>query len=182
MQRNVSAGVFKQLLRFSFFVYIFSGRSAVKEEESTAKTEARSKLNKALENAEEEIEKEQEQQEEEESEPESEKGTEEEEEEEKVPVKKTKIKIEKDDAPAVKEAKPPRVPKQPQLPSYIMKLFDRSVNLAKFEESTPLYPLCRSWMQNQPRALPMKQEKNRRSSHLHSRRRGCRGDAEGSNS
>ena len=28
-----------------------------------------------------------------------------------------------------------------QQQSYIMKLFDRSVNLAKFEEATPLYPL-----------------------------------------
>ena len=35
--------------------------------------------------------------------------------------------------------------------SYIMKLFDRSVNLAKFDEDTPLYPLCREWMKNQPR-------------------------------
>jgi hypothetical protein len=36
--------------------------------------------------------------------------------------------------------------------SYIMKLFDRSVNLAKFKENTPLYPLCRSWMANAPRS------------------------------
>ncbi|XP_035676313.1 protein lin-37 homolog [Branchiostoma floridae] len=34
--------------------------------------------------------------------------------------------------------------------TYIMKLFDRSVDLAQFEESTPLYPICRAWMQNQP--------------------------------
>jgi hypothetical protein len=32
--------------------------------------------------------------------------------------------------------------------------------LAKFKEDTPLYSLCRSWMQNQPRALPMKVEKD----------------------
>ncbi|XP_058467116.1 protein lin-37 homolog [Malaya genurostris] len=38
--------------------------------------------------------------------------------------------------------------------SYIMKLFDRSVDLARFDESTPLYPICRSWMQNQPRLNP----------------------------
>ena len=31
-----------------------------------------------------------------------------------------------------------------------MKLFDRSVDLAQFEQSTPLYPICRAWMQNQP--------------------------------
>lgn len=41
----------------------------------------------------------------------------------------------------------------PQPASYIMKLFDRSVNLAQFEENTPLYPLCRAWMKNQPRAM-----------------------------
>ncbi|XP_055524657.1 protein lin-37 homolog [Wyeomyia smithii] len=38
--------------------------------------------------------------------------------------------------------------------SYIMKLFDRSVDLARFDESTPLYPICRAWMQNQPRLNP----------------------------
>lgn len=35
--------------------------------------------------------------------------------------------------------------------SYIMKLFDRSVNLAKFDESTPLYPIVREWLKNSPR-------------------------------
>lgn len=29
-----------------------------------------------------------------------------------------------------------------------MKLYDRSVDLAKFEEDTPLYPICRAWMAN----------------------------------
>lgn len=43
--------------------------------------------------------------------------------------------------------------------SYIMKLFDRSVNLAQFKETTPLYPLCRSWMKNQPRLANVKSEK-----------------------
>ena len=32
--------------------------------------------------------------------------------------------------------------------SYVMKLFDRSVDLAQFTEDTPLYPICRSWIQN----------------------------------
>lgn len=36
--------------------------------------------------------------------------------------------------------------------TYVMKLFDRSVDLAKFEEDTPLYPICRAWMVNQPRS------------------------------
>lgn len=31
-----------------------------------------------------------------------------------------------------------------------MKLFDRSVDLAKFNEDTPLYPICRAWMYNEP--------------------------------
>ncbi|XP_061675436.1 protein lin-37 homolog [Syngnathoides biaculeatus] len=32
----------------------------------------------------------------------------------------------------------------------IMKLFDRSVDLAQFNASTPLYPICRAWMRNNP--------------------------------
>ncbi|KAJ8679740.1 hypothetical protein QAD02_015527 [Eretmocerus hayati] len=35
--------------------------------------------------------------------------------------------------------------------TYVMKLFDRSVDLAQFEEDTPLYPICRAWIANQPR-------------------------------
>lgn len=35
--------------------------------------------------------------------------------------------------------------------TYVMKLFDRSVDLARFQEDTPLYPICRAWMANQPR-------------------------------
>uniref|UniRef100_UPI00398ED926 protein lin-37 homolog n=1 Tax=Pristiophorus japonicus TaxID=55135 RepID=UPI00398ED926 len=31
-----------------------------------------------------------------------------------------------------------------------MKLFDRSVDLAQFSENTPLYPICRAWMRNNP--------------------------------
>ncbi|XP_064632985.1 protein lin-37 homolog [Lineus longissimus] len=34
--------------------------------------------------------------------------------------------------------------------TYVMKLFDRSVDLAQFEDNTPLYPICRAWMRNQP--------------------------------
>jgi hypothetical protein len=34
--------------------------------------------------------------------------------------------------------------------SYIMKLFDRSVDLAQFSEDTPLYPVCRAWIRNHP--------------------------------
>lgn len=36
--------------------------------------------------------------------------------------------------------------------TYIMKLFDRSVDLAKYKENTALYPICRAWMINQPRS------------------------------
>ncbi|KAF4529411.1 hypothetical protein B566_EDAN003505 [Ephemera danica] len=35
--------------------------------------------------------------------------------------------------------------------TYVMKLFDRSVDLAQFSETTSLYPVCRAWMANQPR-------------------------------
>lgn len=34
--------------------------------------------------------------------------------------------------------------------TYIVKLFDRSVDLAQFDESAPLYPICRAWIENQP--------------------------------
>lgn len=34
--------------------------------------------------------------------------------------------------------------------SYILKLYDRSVDLAPFSENTPLYPVCRAWIHNQP--------------------------------
>ncbi|XP_013407765.1 protein lin-37 homolog [Lingula anatina] len=34
--------------------------------------------------------------------------------------------------------------------TYVMKLFDRSVDLAQFTENTPLYPVCRAWIRNQP--------------------------------
>lgn len=40
-----------------------------------------------------------------------------------------------------------------------MKLFDRSVDLAQFDEDSPLYPICRAWIRNQPgtRGLTMGQ-------------------------
>ncbi|XP_029360129.1 protein lin-37 homolog isoform X1 [Echeneis naucrates] len=34
--------------------------------------------------------------------------------------------------------------------AYIIKLFDRSVDLAQFNTNTPLYPICRAWMRNNP--------------------------------
>jgi len=34
--------------------------------------------------------------------------------------------------------------------TYVMKLFDRSVDLAQFRESTSLYPIARAWIHNQP--------------------------------
>ncbi|TNN02435.1 protein lin-37 homolog [Takifugu flavidus] len=34
--------------------------------------------------------------------------------------------------------------------SYIIKLYDRSVDLAQFNTNTPLYPICRAWMRNNP--------------------------------
>ncbi|XP_074539102.1 protein lin-37 homolog [Halichoeres trimaculatus] len=34
--------------------------------------------------------------------------------------------------------------------SYVIKLFDRSVDLAQFNTNTPLYPICRAWMRNNP--------------------------------
>ncbi|ESO91201.1 hypothetical protein LOTGIDRAFT_228731 [Lottia gigantea] len=40
---------------------------------------------------------------------------------------------------------------QPQH-TYVMKLFDRSVDLAQFNEETPLYPVCRAWIKNDPQS------------------------------
>lgn len=40
----------------------------------------------------------------------------------------------------------------PHHQTYVMKLFDRSVDLAKFPTKSALYPICRAWMVNQPRA------------------------------
>lgn len=38
-----------------------------------------------------------------------------------------------------------------QAESFVMKLFDRSLDLSKYNDKTPLYPICRAWMCNQPR-------------------------------
>ncbi|XP_026488137.1 protein lin-37 homolog isoform X1 [Vanessa tameamea] len=42
--------------------------------------------------------------------------------------------------------------KSPQHQSYVLKLFDRSVDLSQFNEDSPLYPICRAWIANQPKA------------------------------
>ncbi|KAM8793666.1 protein lin-37 homolog [Eudromia elegans] len=34
--------------------------------------------------------------------------------------------------------------------SYVIRLFERSLDLAPFPEGTPLYPVCRAWMRNRP--------------------------------
>ena len=34
--------------------------------------------------------------------------------------------------------------------TFVLKLFDRSVDLAQFEANTALYPVCRAWMKDQP--------------------------------
>ncbi|CAG9103257.1 unnamed protein product [Plutella xylostella] len=39
-----------------------------------------------------------------------------------------------------------------QRQTYVLKLFDRSVDLSQFKEDTPLYPICRAWIKNQPKA------------------------------
>ncbi|XP_023168721.1 protein lin-37 homolog [Drosophila hydei] len=35
--------------------------------------------------------------------------------------------------------------------TYVMRLFERSLDLSKYKDKTPLYPICRAWMANQPR-------------------------------
>jgi hypothetical protein len=135
----------------------------VKADLSESKIEARSALNKALEAAETERDltaDEFEDEEIEEDDPEEDDGKkkvkdESQNDEESTPEE------EDDFTPATKQSKFSKVqqPKPVQQASYIMKLFDRSVNLAKFDEETPLYPLCRAWMKNQPRAVGVKNER-----------------------
>lgn len=43
-------------------------------------------------------------------------------------------------------------PQQTVHHTFIMKLFDRSVDLGKYTPQTALYPICRAWMLNQPRS------------------------------
>ncbi|XP_072704242.1 protein lin-37 homolog isoform X1 [Ciconia boyciana] len=43
-------------------------------------------------------------------------------------------------------------PGQQRHNTYVIKLFDRSVELGQFPEGTPLYPVCRAWMRNCPTA------------------------------
>lgn len=43
-------------------------------------------------------------------------------------------------------------PQQTVHHTFIMKLFDRSVDLGKYTPETALYPICRAWMLNQPRS------------------------------
>lgn len=51
-----------------------------------------------------------------------------------------------------KEMPPNQMQQEQPHQSFIMKLFDRSVDLAKYNENTALYPICRAWMLNQPRS------------------------------
>ena len=44
--------------------------------------------------------------------------------------------------------------------TYVMKLFDRNVDLAQFDEGTPLYPVCRAWIRNQPLSRDLSQERS----------------------
>ncbi|KAJ8731102.1 hypothetical protein PYW07_004266 [Mythimna separata] len=50
------------------------------------------------------------------------------------------------------DERPYRRKRSPHRQSYVLKLFDRSVDLSQFSEESPLYPICRAWIANQPRA------------------------------
>lgn len=54
--------------------------------------------------------------------------------------------------PPKRAKKEPTPPPQTVHQSFIMKLFERSVDLSKYDETTALYPICRAWMLNQPRS------------------------------
>jgi len=49
-------------------------------------------------------------------------------------------------------------PKAKIQPAFVMKLFDRGVDLAQFNDATPLYPICRAWIQNKPHASRQRRE------------------------
>ncbi|CAH2318297.1 lin-37 homolog isoform X1 [Pelobates cultripes] len=46
---------------------------------------------------------------------------------------------------------------QPKANTFIIRLFDRSVDLAQFSEDTPLYPVCRAWLRNTPTVRALEQ-------------------------
>lgn len=50
-----------------------------------------------------------------------------------------------------------------QAESFVMKLFDRSLDLSKYTEQTSLYPICRAWMANQPRNPSIRSYRDARS-------------------
>lgn len=50
-----------------------------------------------------------------------------------------------------------------QAESFVMKLFDRSLDLSKYSEQTALYPICRAWMANQPRNPSIRSYRDARS-------------------
>ncbi|XP_053962499.1 protein lin-37 homolog [Anastrepha ludens] len=50
-----------------------------------------------------------------------------------------------------------------QAESFVMKLFDRSLDLSKYTEQTALYPICRAWMSNQPRNPNIRSYRDKRS-------------------
>lgn len=63
----------------------------------------------------------------------------------KIPLRGRPPKRYKKDIPSAQGARPTQQ-------SFIMKLFERSLDLVKFREKTALYPVCRAWMVNQPRS------------------------------
>jgi LIN37 len=131
----------------------------MKQEPSESKIEARSNLNKALEASAAEKDKESEDQSDEEK-LEGDAYMFEESDQSKSKIKSEyEIRKNESDIEAVPSKQSFKQIKTLQPASYIMKLFDRSVNLALFQEDTPLYPLCRAWMKNQPRTIIVKDEK-----------------------
>ncbi|KAK0073884.1 hypothetical protein PV325_009065 [Microctonus aethiopoides] len=75
-----------------------------------------------------------------------------------TPAPEMKHQLRKTPKPSLPPPPTRRLRRRRQLPAdqlfhhtYVMKLFDRSVDLAQFREDTPLYPICRAWLANQPR-------------------------------
>lgn len=95
-----------------------------------------------------------------ETEDEPQQEAEEEEEQEEEVTKEPEVEEKKPRPPTKRKAAAPLPPPvQPTAhQTYVMKLYDRSLDLARFKEDDPLYVICRDWLKNNPRAKRPKPE------------------------
>uniref|UniRef100_A0A182MVL7 Protein lin-37 homolog n=1 Tax=Anopheles culicifacies TaxID=139723 RepID=A0A182MVL7_9DIPT len=56
-----------------------------------------------------------------------------------------------DDSEEDTQVKRKRMDSPPVHQPYIINLFNRGIDVARFRENSPLYPMCRAWVKNNPR-------------------------------